>query len=209
MTTGSNNIDIGNRGVAAESNTIRIGNQGTQTATYIAGIFGRSASGNAVVVSNTGKLGMVVSSARYKRDIQDMDSESSNLLKLRPVTFRLQAGPGKGALEYGLVAEEVAKVYPELVSYGFDGKPMTVRYLTLISMLLNELQKQNRKNELLTHEDQRQARQITKLSEQVAEMKADRDLEREQRAAFEARLSALEHTMAAKGRAPKLAAAFK
>ena len=93
LTTGGNNVDIGNLGAAADSNTIRIGTQGTQTATYIAGIFNSSASGGAVEVSSTGKLGMVMSSARYKRDIHDMDGKSSNLMKLRPVTFRYKDDP--------------------------------------------------------------------------------------------------------------------
>ncbi len=125
LTTGSNNIDIGNVGVAAESNKIRIGTQGTQTATYIAGIYPTVVSGDAVVVSTTGQLGIVMSSARYKRDIHDMDAASSNLMKLRPVTFRYKNDPA-GTLQYGLVAEEVAKLYPDLVSYGPDGKIETV-----------------------------------------------------------------------------------
>jgi hypothetical protein len=90
LTTGDNNGDIGNLGVAAESNTIRIGKQGTQAATFIAGIAGSSVTGDAVVVSSTGQLGIVVSSARYKRDIRDMDAASNDLMKLRPVTFPLQ-----------------------------------------------------------------------------------------------------------------------
>jgi hypothetical protein len=134
-----------------------------------------------------------VSSARFKRDIHDMGRSSSGLMKLRPVTFRYRNDPD-GIRQYGLVAEEVARVYPELVSYDPDGKVQTVNYLTLTSMLLNELQKQTT--------------QVHKLSAQMAEVRAERDREREQRAAFEARLSALEHTMAAKDRAPKLAAAF-
>ena len=141
LTTGSNNIDIGNLGVAAESNTIRIGTQGTQTATYIAGIFNSAASGDAVEVSSTGKLGIVVSSARYKRDIHDMDNASSNLLKLRPVTFVYKQDP-QGERQYGLIAEEVARIYPELVVYGTDGKVVSMRYHELIPMLLNEAQKQ-------------------------------------------------------------------
>jgi trimeric autotransporter adhesin len=84
LTTGSSNVDIGNPGVAAESNTIRIGTQGTQTKAFIGGVCGSSVSGDAVVVSSTGQLGIVVSSARYKRDIRDMDAASGNLLKLRP-----------------------------------------------------------------------------------------------------------------------------
>ncbi len=92
------------------------------------------------MISSAGQLGVVVSSARYKRDIHDMDEASSNLMKLRPVTFRYKNDPA-GTLEYGLVAEEVAKVYPELVSYGADGKAVTVHYHELVPMLLNEIQK--------------------------------------------------------------------
>jgi len=84
--------------------------------------------GDAVVVNSVGRLGIVMSSARFKRDIQDMGTRSDGLLRLRPVTFRYKNDP-TGALQYGLVAEEVAKVYPELVSYGPDGKPMTVGWL--------------------------------------------------------------------------------
>jgi trimeric autotransporter adhesin len=175
LTTGSGNVDIANPGVAAESNTIRIGNQGTQTATFIAGVFGSPLTGDPVMVSSTGKLGIVVSSARYKRDVHDMDAASSNLMRLRPVTFRYKSDPGN-IKQYGLIAEEVARVYPELVSYGADGKVQTVNYLTLTSMLLNELQKQAR--------------------EMVA-IRVERDRVRAERAAFEARLSRLERTMAA------------
>jgi Chaperone of endosialidase len=95
LTTGSNNIEIGSLGLAAESKTIRIGTQGTQTATYIAGVFASSVAGSAVVVSNTGKLGIVTSSARFKRDIHDMGGSSSGLMKLRPVTFRYKNDPDR------------------------------------------------------------------------------------------------------------------
>ncbi len=94
LSTGSNNIDIGAVGLsAAESNTIRIGLQGTQSEAFVAGISGAAVSGSAVVVSSTGQLGIVVSSARYKRDVHDMAATSSNLMKLRPVTFRYKQDP--------------------------------------------------------------------------------------------------------------------
>jgi hypothetical protein len=93
-----------------------------------------------------------------KRDIHDMGTASDNLMNLRPVTFRYKQDPD-AIKQYGLVAEEVAKVYPELVTYGANGKVETVRYLELTSMLLNELQKQTRQN-------QRQAAQIQHLTEQ-------------------------------------------
>src|SRR5208283_1696335 len=190
LTTGSNNIDIGNKGVAAESNTIRIRTQATQTATYIAGISGVGVTGAAVEVSSTGQLGIVMSSARYKHDIRDLGGKSSALLKLRPVSFRYNNDPAN-TLQYGLVAEEVAKVYPELVIYGPDGKVMTVRYSMLSAMLLNELQKQ--------------AGQNRKLSAQVAELRANQE---NQRVAFEQRFATLERALAARDSDRKLAAAF-
>ena len=204
LTIGNNNIEIGNVGGAGDTNTIRIGTQGAQTATYIAGIFGESATDNAVVVSNTGKLGIVVSSARYKRDIQDMGGKSSKLLKLRPVSFRYKQDPAE-TLEYGLVAEEVAKVYPELVSYGPDGKPITVRYLTLISMLLNELQKQNSELRNQAATNRRQGKQLDHQAEQIKKMNAKVT---EVEASFEQRLSRLEQPTQAKASDGKLAAAF-
>ena len=127
LTTGSNNIDIANEGVAAESNTIRIGTQGVQTDTFIAGIFGTPKIEKAceVVVEETGLLGCVKLSARYKRDIRDMGDASDKLMKLRPVTFTYKAD-ATGIQQYGLIAEEVEKVYPELVIDDADGKAETV-----------------------------------------------------------------------------------
>ena len=88
VTTGSYNIEVGIAGAATDSKAIRIGTQGTQTTAYFAGIYGSTVKGDAVLVTSAGKLGMVMSSARYKRDIRDMGSRSGGLLKLRPVTFR-------------------------------------------------------------------------------------------------------------------------
>jgi hypothetical protein len=141
LTTGSNNIDIGNQGVAAESGTIRIGTPSTQTKTFIAGIYGTSVTGSAVVVSSTGQLGVTVSSERFKTAIAPMGSNSDKLGQLRPVTFHLKTEP-KGALQYGLIAEEVAQVYPELVIRNENGRIDGVRYDELAPMLLNEVQRQ-------------------------------------------------------------------
>ena len=91
-------------------------------------------SGVDVVVSSAGQLGIATSSARYKHDIRGIGGASQGLLKLRPVTFRYNNDP-TGTRQYGLVAEEVAKVYPELVAYGPDGKVQTVRYSVLSAML--------------------------------------------------------------------------
>jgi Chaperone of endosialidase len=143
LTTGNNNIDIGNTGIAGESGIIRIGTQGVQTHVVIAGISNTPFySGSPVLVNAFGRLGIAVSSARFKRDIRDMGGASDRLMKLRPVAFRYKEDPN-GTLQYGLVAEEVAKVYPELVTYGDDGKPLSVAYHLLPAMLLNELQKKD------------------------------------------------------------------
>jgi hypothetical protein len=109
LTTGDNNIDIGNVSVAAEANAIRIGTKGTQTRVLIAGIHNSPIFGLPVVVNSNGRLGIQVSSARYKRDIRDMGDASAGLLRLRPVSFRYKQDPN-GTLQYGLIAEEVARV---------------------------------------------------------------------------------------------------
>ena len=147
--TGSGNIYLGyNAGPlsATESLTIRIGRN--QTETYIAGIYSGTASGRAVYVNSNGKLGTVTSSRRYKEDIADMGDASSNLMKLRPVSFyyRSEYSDGPRTLQYGLIAEEVAEVYPDLVIYDpKTGQPETVSYHLVNAMLLNEVQKQQRK----------------------------------------------------------------
>jgi len=146
LTTGSNNIDIGNSGAGGESNTIRIGS--AQTRTFIKGISGAVVSGAAVVVNAGGQLGMAPSSARFKQEIQDMDKASDVLLALRPVSFRYKPEiDPEGVPQFGLVAEEVEKVNPDLVVRDRDGKAYTVRYDAVNAMLLNELLKEHRKVE--------------------------------------------------------------
>ena len=155
LTTGNNNIHIANAGLAADTALIRIGSG--QTATFIAGIFGQPVAegGLAVVVDSTGKLGTSVtppatpSSRRVKVGIHEMDGATTGLLKLRPISFRYTPGHGDDgqALQYGLIAEEVAEIYPELVALDKDGEPSGVRYHVLPAMLLNELQWQHRRLE--------------------------------------------------------------
>jgi hypothetical protein len=152
LTTGGSNIDIGNKGMAAESGKIRIGTNGAQTAAFIAGIYNvpvTTGTPEAVVVNSLGQLGMVPSSARFKHDIRDLGAVSGKLLKLRPVSFRYNNDPAN-TVQYGLVAEEVAKVYPELVAYGPDGRVITVRYQELIPMLLDQAQHQAKQIQQLT-----------------------------------------------------------
>ena len=150
-----------------ESNHIRIGMQGIQTATLIAGISGTPMTGDAVFVDANGQLGVSVSSRRFKQDIRAMGNASSKLMQLRPVVFhyRPEYASGKPTLQYGLIAEEVAKVYPELVGFDADGKPQTVRYNLLNTMLLNEAQRQE------AH-IQSQARQLQSQAQQIANLEA-------------------------------------
>jgi hypothetical protein len=147
--TGSNNIDIGNLGVAGDANKIRIGKVGTQTATFIAGIHGVTvASGLDVVVGTNGQLGTITSSARFKDEIKPMDKASEAILALKPVTFRYkQELDPEGIPQFGLIAEQVEKVNPDLVVRGEDGKIMTVRYEAVNAMLLNEFLKEHRRAE--------------------------------------------------------------
>ncbi len=115
--TGSNNIDIGNAGVAGESASIRIGNPNVQTSTFIAAIYGKTvANGVGVIINPTGQLGTVQSSARFKDDIKPMDKASEAIPALQPVSFRYkhELDPD-GIPQFGLVAEQVEKVNPDLV----------------------------------------------------------------------------------------------
>jgi len=167
LTTGSNNIDIGNEGVAAEANTIRIGTQGTQTATFIAGISGAGVTGAAVVVSSSGQLGVAPSSERFKEQIKAMDKASEALLALKPVTFRYREEiDPEGIPQFGLVAEEVERVNPDLVVRDAKGKVFTVRYEAVNAMLLNEFLKEHRKVE-------EQEATITQLKCTVAQQQKD------------------------------------
>jgi len=114
LTTGSNNIDIGNIGVAGESATIRIGAGGTHMATFIAGIRGVTVpTGVGVIIGSNGQLGSVVSSARFKQDIKAMDKASEAILALKPVTFRYKEELDPEHIpQFGLVAEQVEKWIP-------------------------------------------------------------------------------------------------
>jgi hypothetical protein len=151
LTTGSNNIDIGALGVAGDAGKIRIGKQGTQNGTFIAGISGATvASGVGVIVGSNGQLGTVVSSERFKEAIKPMDKASEAILALKPVTFhyKKELDPD-GIPQFGLVAEQVEKVNPDLVVRDADGKVYTVRYEAVNAMLLNEFLKEHSKVQTL------------------------------------------------------------
>jgi hypothetical protein len=171
LTTGDNNIDIGNAGVAAEANVIRIGKQGSQTETHIAGIFNSPGTKKAcqVVVQSNAKLGCMASSARYKHDIRNMGTASDKLMKLRPVIFQYKED-SDGVRQYGLIAEEVEKVYPELVIDGSDGRAQTVAYQELPAMLLNEVQKERRQLAQKDAEIAAMRRQLVALQKKNSEI---------------------------------------
>ena len=175
LTTGSNNIDVGNAGVFGDSNSIRIGTVGTQTNTYITGISGVTVAGGVgVIIDTNGHLGTIVSSERFKDEIKPMDNASESILALRPVTFRYkhELDP-KGIPQFGLVAEQVEKVNPDLVARDEQGKPYTVRYEAVNAMLLNEFLKEHRNVEEQGRMVQEQQATITQLRSAVAEQQKE------------------------------------
>ena len=156
------------------------------------------ASGVQVYIDSNGQLGTLTSSVRFKEDVADMAGASRLLMQLRPVTFHYKAPYDDGShhLQYGLIAEEVAKVDPELVQFDGKGQAQTVRYHVISMMLLNEVQ-----------------RQEGKLANQTAEIGALRNLADRQRAELDqqkqflteqgARLQKLEALLARQAEAPK------
>jgi hypothetical protein len=168
LTTGSGNVCIGAgvNGVAGESNTTRIRN-----------VYTTVANGRAVYVNSDNKIGTLSSSRRFKHDIQPMDRSSETLFALKPVTFRYKkdADPSQ-ALSFGLIAEDVAQVSPELITRDEEGKPQTVRYEAVNSMLLNEFLKEHQKVERLTKDSESkfaaQQKQIEALTATVKEQAA-------------------------------------
>jgi Chaperone of endosialidase len=170
--SGNNNIQIGNEGTISDNGTIRIGTAGTQTSFFAAGVRGATTGLNdavSVVIDSNGQLGTVNSSRRFKEDIADMGKASEGLLRLRPVTFRYQKpfADGSKPLQYGLIAEEVAEVYPDLVARSADGQIETVKYQVLDSMLLNELQQQQAEIQGLRE-------LLTKVEAELAIVKAEK-----------------------------------
>ena len=180
-TTGNNNIDIGNTSAAAaESNTIRIGNF-LHTATYIAGILGNGPFSCGVSIDPvTGQLGVggCISSERFKKDIDSMDKASETIFSLKPVTFHYK-NDKTNIPQFGLIAEEVAKVNPALIAVDKEGKPYSVRYEQINAMLLNEFLKEHRRNEeqeatiaWLIATDTRQQTQIEALTAALQKVSA-------------------------------------
>ena len=155
-TSGSRNTAIGmgaGSGVTNASDVICIGfavaGADVSNTAWIGNVYGvttQSGTTAPVVVSDTGQLGTLASSERFKKDIVTMDNVSDAILSLRPVTFHYKTDT-QGTPQFGLIAEEVAKVNPALVLPDKEGKPYTVRYEAVNAMLLNEFLKEHRKNE--------------------------------------------------------------
>jgi hypothetical protein len=152
LTSGSNNIVVGGPAASAtEANAIHIGavttdsNFTAHTSAFIAGVSGATVTGNAVLVSSTGQLGVAASSQRFKREVRDVGEASQAVLGLRPVAFKYNRDiDPDGRQQYGLIAEEVAKVRPDLVDYDKTGRPFTVRYQQVDALLIDQVQKQHR-----------------------------------------------------------------
>jgi hypothetical protein len=156
LTTGSNNTGLGRSAgtsVTTADHVICIGDNvsgaNVSNSCYIGSIFGQTSSGGAAVfINNSGKLGTITSSRRFKEEIKPMEQASENLFALKPVTFRYKKGIDPKAIpQFGLVAEDVIKVNPDLVVCDKEGKPYTVRYEAVNAMLLNEFLKEHRKVE--------------------------------------------------------------
>ncbi len=176
LTTGANNIDIGNQGVVGESNTIRIGTK-IHTVANIAAIRGITvASGIAVMIDAVGRLGTTSSSANFKEQIKPMAESSEAIYSLHPVTFRYKREfDPAGIPQFGLVAEEVATVDPDLVARDEEGKPYTVRYEAVSAMLLNEFLKQHRKVEDQARTNQEQLATNKELQSALARQNVELD----------------------------------
>ncbi len=158
----SGNILIGSEGTAGDNGVLRIGRATTSsfgpalTAAYIHGIVGQtvsSASDVPVLIDNSGKLGTAASARRFKQDIEELGDRSERLLELRPVSFHYRSDVERAAAEaeapirYGLIAEEVAEIFPELVVYDDEGQPLTVKYHLLSALLIGELQREHQQGE--------------------------------------------------------------
>ena len=166
LMSGGGNIYIGNPGLNKEESKIRIGDDDLHRATFIAGIKDTPVVGDMVFVNGeTGQLGTEMSAARFKKEIKPMDKTSEAILALKPVSFQYKSD-SKATKRFGLIAEDVAKVNPDLVVRDRKGEIYSVRYEAVNAMLLNEFLKEHRKVE-------EQEATITQLKSTVAQQQKD------------------------------------
>jgi len=164
QTTGSGNVYIG---------ALTFGEAGENNTTYIRNVYNSTATARAVYVTSNNKVGTLSSSRRYKEEIKPMDKVSEALFGLKPVTFRYKKEIDREhALSFGLIAEEVAKVSPDLTTYDGEGKPETVRYEAVNAMLLNEFLKEHRKNEEQQSKIEQQGATIAQQQKQIEALTA-------------------------------------
>ncbi len=168
LTGGDDNIDIGNEGVAGEGHTIRIGSQQNQSDTFVSGIYGRPVGPAPLTVmcGSDGKLTANASSRRFKHDIKPIDKASEAILALKPVTFLYNEDPTNTPW-FGLIAEDVAEVNPDLIVRDKEGKPFSVRYEQVNAMLLNEFLKEHKKVEQQDRRIREQETMITQLKNEL------------------------------------------
>jgi hypothetical protein len=169
LTSGNRNIYLGHPGASSENRTMRLGYDETKK-TFMAGVATSAVTGTTVLIAANGRLGVPLSSARYKRDIETMGARSEGVLKLRPVTFAYTSDK-QGGRQYGLIAEEVATVYPELVTHTATGEVQAVRYQELIPMLVNELQRQQQAMEKQQQVTEHLQRELAELRSVVGQMR--------------------------------------
>ena len=170
--------------MTGESGKIRIGTAGTNGGgTFIAGISGATVTGTAVVVNSAGRLGVTTSSARFKEAIKPMDKASEAILALKPVTFRYkQELDPNGIPQFGLIAEQVEKINPDLVVRDENGKVNTVRYEAVNAMLLNEFLKEHRafveaQRKVEEQEDRAQEREARLTKQEVVIAQQQKQIE--------------------------------
>jgi hypothetical protein len=171
LNSGVDSIYIGAPALnSIENNIMRIGTPGTHVLTFVAGIATTSVSGVPALVASNGQLGVQLSSGRFKDTIEPLGSSTSDLLRrLRPVSFHYKPDFANGStdVQYGLIAEEVAEVMPELVVRDADGRPLTVKYHILPALLLAEVQR-------LERERAAQADAIEALRKEVRALRDER-----------------------------------
>src|SRR4029453_12233146 len=177
-TSGIVNVALGSgagSGVTTASGVICIGISGTNgsDSCYIANIWNQPGGSQAVYVNSEGKLGAQVSSRRFKDEIKPMEQTSEVIYGLKPVSFRykLKIEPTR-PVGFGLIAEDVEKINPDLVSQGTDGQAISVRYDAVNAMLLNEFLKEHRTVEELKTTVAQQRKEMQALTAQLKEQAA-------------------------------------
>lgn len=171
LTTGSYNLYLGNEGVSGEFSTIGLGSGYHHYRLFLAATRNVTTGQNnavPVMIDGAGQLGTISSSRRTKDHIEDLGTVSRAIFDLRPVSFTYKQpfADGSKPTQYGLIAEEVAEVLPELVAYDGEGQPETVKYHVLPTLLLAEVQR-------LEHERAAQAREIAELRSLLEQLQRD------------------------------------